>query len=177
METTVEEEVMKDEPLMFDLLEKKDLEEEVNGQRMISLNVETKVGDLEGFPGDLEKITAARTTKRGTRIYGGGFKYNKETGILSLEIATPIPEYYPEIPSQLVGTTFADFCWLLSTGTTAQNVGQVSTPFNAAAEYGDLTWLVPAKFCDDVVEMMNILNNFILEGNLFQAIMYGPIYI
>lgn len=162
--------------LAFDLITPDDFLKERDQERMIGVDVVTHVGALEHWPDELKDVIMARTTKRGTRVYAMDLAYNKETENISFTIAECLPKQVTAYCSRKIGTTFPDFCWLLSDGTTAENIGQVRTKFADDGEFGDLTWWLPAKFCDDVVEAMHIMNNFILEGNLFQAIMYGPRY-
>ena len=169
-----ESEVTDGSKVRFDFIEEHHMKEEIGDQNVISVEVDTHVGKLENWPEDLEKVIMARTTNRGTRVYAGNIKYNKESGVISFDVGTCVPRYITKIEERNIGTTFPDLCWLLSEGTTRQNVDQSQTKFREDAEFGDLTWLLPAKFCDDLVEAMHIMNSWILEGSLYQAIIYGP---
>ena len=167
--------------LKFDLLDKKAFEDEIeSGAKCISIGVQTKVGELSEWPEQFDDLVLARTTPRGSRVYVGGIEYEKETGVISFAIAEEVPTSFPfdrlkdMDDSEGVATTFADFCWIVSQGTTNLNKDEVETPYRDEVPLGDLTWMITDKFADDVLDMMHIMNSFILEGNLYQAIMYGP---
>ena len=172
------------EELSCDIIDRKEFEDETkNDKDYLLVFVDVFVGkDLgEEFNETVKKLNdafVARTTKRGTRFYAGDIEYSNETGIIKFQAGTSVPENYISIVKyihkKMIGTTFADFCFLSSDGTKFHTVDQCSTPFREDCEPGDLTWLLPAKFVDDMVEIMNVKNNHILCGTMQEAIIYGP---
>lgn len=124
----------------------------------------------------MENLAIEKKTKRDTSIYAEGFKCNDD-GLLSFEVWSIPPEslYRFMIPNDpKVATTFPDFCWTLSHGTTAYTEIEVNTKIDSRAEKGDLTWILPSKFCDDFIEIMHALNLTVLEGAMQDAVIYGP---
>jgi len=73
-----------------------------------------------------------------------------------------------------VVTTFPDFCWKLAEGTTPQSKLEVSTPVDDK-DLGDLTAVLPYKFCEDFLESMEVLNTAILAGLMRDAVLTGPV--
>jgi len=165
--------------LKFDVLTLKQAEEEIGLEaRVIYLDIETFVGEVEKWPEDLENVVIARTTMRGNRVYASEINYNKDKNTVSFSIASSLPSYFPKeiVTDNKVATTYMDFCWLLSEGTTALNKNEVETPYREDCVLGDLNWLIPSKFSDDFVEMMHVMNDVVLNGQLSQSIIYGPKY-
>lgn len=122
--------------------------------------------------------------------------FSFSSDVLHFAIHTELPrsalDYYPtrlnrkdgRLPP-VIATTFADFCWVVSEGTTRENVEQVKTPVPSMIKFeqneimrpvvlGDLSWALPSKFADDLIECMHALNTTVLEGILEDAVMYGP---
>lgn len=73
-------------------------------------------------------------------------------------------------------TTFPDLCWLYSDGTTPENVVEVFTEARVGKEYkpGDLSWHLPSKYMDDLIEMIHTLNPTFMSGLMQDCIVYGP---
>jgi len=192
MELQVKDTVQKDkqpfenfEELPCDIIDQKAYDQEIDGETRcsLSIHVEVLIGknlgeDFQEAVNKLGKAIVARTTKRGTRFYAGDIEYNPTTGIISFDAGTVIPDYivdgFKHYSKNKLGTTFADFCFLNSEGTKFFTKDQCSTPFRDDATPGDLTWVLPAKFVDDMVEMMSIMNNLILAGTMEESILYGP---
>ena len=138
----------------------------------------------------LESLALRRRTKRGTDLNVSSFNYSSETQTLRFAIWTKMPQlaadfYLPSFhisPSDLpiIATTFPDFCWLMSEGTTPENIVQSRTSpakeiDGRKVELGDLAWVLPSRFADDLIEAMHILNEAFFEGILEDAIIYGPL--
>ena len=172
------------EELPCDLIDQETFEDETkDADNFISIDVDVFIGkvmneDFQEAVRELGEIYVARTTKRGTRFYCGDISYNSDTGIIQFKAGTPAPHHFTNKVQYknkpVIGTTFADFCFMNADGTKYHTIDQCQTPFRDEAEPGDLTWILPAKFVDDVVEMMSIMNNLILGGSMEEAIMYGP---
>jgi len=164
--------------LKFDLLTDAQVQEEISDDaREIFLDVETFVGEVEQWPEELENTVVARTTFRGSRVFASDINYSKERQTVSFKVSTIVPEYFPEnLEDKNIATTYMDFCWLLSDGTTALNKNEVETPYKEDCQLGDLNWMIPSKFSDDFVEMMQVMNDVVLNGELSQAVIYGPKY-
>ena len=175
------------EELPCDIIDQETFDQEViDDNDFIFVEVDVFVGkelgkDFQDAVDKLNQAYVARTTKRGTRFYAGDIEYKSKTGIIFFKCGTAAPSYFYDkityTSDRPTGTTFADFCFLNSEGTKFHNLDQCSTPFRKDANPGDLTWLLPAKFVDDMVEMMSIMNNLILGGTMEESILYGPILI
>lgn len=121
-------------------------------------------------------------TKRQTELKAGSFHWDSD--VLYFEVVTRIPDreskFYDNSSDVCIVTSFPDFCWRLSHGTTPENVDQVSTRIDKEmrdrrVELGDLTWAIPSKFADDLIELLHVLNSTVFEGILDEAIIYGPL--
>lgn len=131
-------------------------------------------------------------TVRQSQMMIGNFKWDSD--ILTFDIKTKLPqlagEFYMPVcaPQYLfklsmlpcVATSFPDFCWRVSHGTTPENVGQVQVKIaetidNRPVKIGDLSWVLPSKFTDDLIEVMATLNNTIFDSILDESLLYGPL--
>ena len=113
--------------------------------------------------------------KRGTE-FAITFK-NEVDGIVTMEIGTIIPNRYADyvLAGDIVATTFPDLCWLYGEGTTHDTIKEVGTELRKGVEVGDLTWILPSKFLDDLIECIYSLNSQAFEGILGDSIIYGPL--
>ena len=172
------------EELPCDIIDQEQFDEETKEYKnFLSVNVEVFVGkdlnqDFMKATDTLSEVFVARKTKRGTRFYAGDIEYSPSSGLIKFKAGTGVPDYYKGMitlsTKNKMGTTFADFCFLSADGTKFHTKDQCSTPFRTDSTPGDLTWLLPAKFVDDMVEMMSIMNNLILGGTMQESILYGP---
>lgn len=117
-----------------------------------------------------------KVTKRGTDFYCS-FRQSEEK--LTIDFFTKIPTTIPSFlndTNYIVATTFVDMCWLYSDGTTNQSAEEVATEFRKGDDVilGDLTWALPSKFVDDLVEMVHTINPDFMSGLMQDAIVYGP---
>jgi hypothetical protein len=132
----------------------------------------------------MSKVVLVRNTHRKTSIYVRDFNVNTPN-TFNFVIETEIPPCLERVMGEshvdygaigkLIATTFPDFCWMHAEGTTPLTVGEVRTKIREDAELGDLTWHLPSKFADDLIETMHCLNLDILEGVLQDSVLYGPI--
>lgn len=149
--------------------------------------VEVKMSPAVKESGILD-LALKRHTKRGTELNISNFSFDSNRETIGFVISAKIPPISSAYYMRAIGagvtpkiaTTFPDFCWLLSEGTTRENVIQSrTTPVdyidNAKVELGDLTWALPSRFADDLIEAMHVLNNALFEGLLEDAILYGPL--
>lgn len=172
------------EELSCDVIDFETFEQETKDENHhLSVDVEVFVGkdlneDFQKAAETLGEVFVARTTKRGTRFYAGDINYDPKSGLVTFKAGTVVPDYFVErfnfLKKGKIGTTFADFCFLSADGTKFHTKDQSSTPFREDSTPGDLTWVLPSKFVDDMVEMMSIMNNLILGGTMQEAILYGP---
>lgn len=161
---------------IFDMMTSKQFSKEHGGEKHIAICVKTKMDvDVKS----LEDVVFYKLSKRGTRIFIGGFE-NRD-GILQLSIAEKIHDsfsnFYDKKTNIPIAMTFADFCWVISDGTTSKSLIEVSTPIEQNCTLGDLTWVLPSKFADDVIEAMHSLNVEILDGIMNDSILYGPLFL
>lgn len=110
-----------------------------------------------------------------------GSKFNvvlehKYKDVLTFQIGVAIPEEYSCFfkSDKIFATTFPDLCWLHAEGTTPTTLEEVMTPLRPNISLGDLTWLLPSKFLDDLIEAIHSLNQVFLDGILGDGIVYGP---
>ena len=165
------------------------------GANFIAVSVDIKMPKefLEAVK-QMENIVLKRLTSRKTPIYTRDFRGGE--GVLTFITEAPLPKTYHDayrltrmledysvqigsnihVINKPVATTFPDFCWTLSEGTSPHTVIEVQTPVAKGAVLGDLTWVLPSKFCDDLIENMHALNQNILEGTMQDAILYGPFF-
>lgn len=126
-------------------------------------------------------LVMQKLTKRKDSLYIVFKEYNKEAQRLTFMVAAPIGEnvfkFYTSSEDQpVVGTTFPDFCWYHSEGTTPDTALEVETKFRNGALMGDLTWYLPSRFADNLIEIMHTLNQSFLEGLMQDTIIYGPLF-
>lgn len=98
-----------------------------------------------------------------------------------LKIMTDMPKAYygyhhSNVDNDTIANTFADFCWIYSEGTNDLNKDEVDTHYRDGVVLGDLTWVLPSKFSDDIIEVLHIFNQRVANGILEDAIIYGPFY-
>jgi hypothetical protein len=106
-----------------------------------------------------------------------------EAHVISFIVEATLPARAAEIYRDGVGigntrhvaTSFPDFCWRLANGSTIATALELRLPRNEASELGDLTWLLPSKFADDLLEVLHALNDDLLHGALQESWMYGPL--
>lgn len=131
--------------------------------------------DVDYAPLIEHDLVMMRKTKRNEEIFLKLKSY--KDGMLTLDLIQPCPEQIAELYSNFnfktVGTTFMDFCWYHSSGTTEASADEIDTPFRENAEKGDLTWWMPVHACDNLVEVLHVLNQSFLEGILEESIIYG----
>lgn len=139
---------------------------------MMEADIATKVDYSELIEKDLVMM---RKTKRNEELFLKLKSY--ENGILTLMFAQPCPQeiaqMYQDHKKEFVGTTFMDFCWYHSSGTTETTIDEINTPFRDDAEKGNLTWWMPVHACDNLIEVLHVLNQSFLEGILEESVIYG----
>ena len=118
-----------------------------------------------------------KITKRNTKMY---CTFEQQAEKLIIRFATILPKdfkrtYHPVYGHQIC-TTFVDLCWLYSEGTTTQSLEEVETQPREGVATGDLTWLLPSRFTDDLIEMIHTINPEFMSGLMRDAIVYGPYY-
>ena len=115
-----------------------------------------------------------KLTKRNTKMHCR-FKQTEEKLIIifSTKASDDYLKFVELKPSNIF-TTFVDMCWLYSEGTTAVTINEVETKPRAEYNPGDITWLMPSKFADDVIEMIHTINPEFMSGLMQDAIVYGP---
>jgi uncharacterized FAD-dependent dehydrogenase len=130
---------------------------------------------------ELATLHLTRLTKRGTTMYIRGFCVKNST--FTFFVQTELPACFSDVyesenlnAAKPLATTFQDFCWLQAEGTTNKTALEIPTSAPTNTQLGDLTWVVPSKFADDLIECMHALNLTILEGTMYDAMMYGPIF-
>ena len=87
--------------------------------------------------------------------------FDGENNDFCIEIRTEVPERYFELlpnMDKLIATTFSDFCWIHSEGTTPDTLREVDTELLGGTDLGDLTWVLPSKMADDIIEVLHIFN-------------------
>lgn len=132
----------------------------------------------------LDPLRFTRKTKRGSLMHYHGFRFDPETQVLKFLISTEVPLSYQATYGKLLlddslpitAMIFTDFCWVYSEGTTDRTILEVTTPVAEWAVLGDLTWLLPSKFADDLIESVHAMNEGILSGIMANAILYGPFF-
>ncbi len=128
----------------------------------------------------LGEIQFEWTTKRKTTVHVHSFKYDAERKVMAFSISTMVPETYRKVMTGysgvIIANAFPDFCWTLSDGTNNLNKLEVTTPYREGAELGDLTWILPSKFADDLIEALHVMNSAVIEGFMQNSVIYGPFY-
>jgi hypothetical protein len=118
-----------------------------------------------------------KITKRNTKMFCT-FEQKPET--LTIRFAAILPkkfkETYKVVYGKQIATTFPDLCWLYAEGTTPTSVMEVETKQRENSELGDLLWLLPSRFTDDLIEMIHTINPEFMSGLMRDAIVYGPYY-
>lgn len=159
----------------LDFITSKEVSEELNGS--LGYGVEIDIDTTVDFKDFLDQeMVLVRRTMRGNTYYID-LKHDGET--LTFKVLTSIDErygkYFPDYEGLgRIATTFPDLCWIHSDGTTPENKDEVMTGYRDGYQLGDLTWLLPSKFVDDLVEVMHVLNQSLFEGILQESIVYGP---
>ena len=140
-----------------------------------SINVDCFV-DMDKAP-DLSDLIFKKTTKRGTNLFVYDFVYSNgrfgfTVGAKPHEsfILTYIPTNYELCMS------FIDFCWIMSEGTTKESAQEHNTVVGDKMKLGDLTWCLPSKFADDLIDVVGLMNHYVLSGILEDCFLYGPIF-
>lgn len=142
------------------------------------LTVEVEI--LSDTDAGLNQLRFERMTKRGTLVHFWGFSHDPERKILKMNISTEVGEAFLKTHGYLtspvqIANTFSDFCWIMSEGTKNESLLEVKTPLREGkVELGDLTWVLPSKFADDLIEAVHVMNATVLEGMMMDAILYGP---
>jgi hypothetical protein len=149
--------------------------------RMVMVEVHAAVAVV---PPELTQLRMSRRTKRRSSLWAADFRdlgpAPKSGRIMSFLVAAEMPDGYADVwgPSfargRVVAMTFADFCWMCSSGTTPESALEISFPAPSFAVPGDLTWALPAKFVDDLVETLYALNQDVLEGRMMDSWLVGP---
>jgi len=126
-------------------------------------------------------------TKRSTLVHFMDFDYNEETKTLTFFIGEQASEswsdYYGShiVPCRehlpVYATAFPDYCFIIGEGSKPEHFIEVRTKVRPSAKAGDLTWLLPSKFADDILEAVHVMNATVLEGLMFDSILYGPFYL
>jgi hypothetical protein len=124
----------------------------------------------------INKCSLEKLTKRNSIFYVW-FKCTEEK--TTIYFATKVPDEYfatHRFSDTIFATTFPDLCWIYSEGTTDKNIGEVATAIREGKEYktGDLSWHLPSKYLDDLIEMLHTVNPTFLSGLMQDAICYGP---
>jgi hypothetical protein len=124
----------------------------------------------------INKCSLEKLTKRNSTFYVW-FKSTEER--TTIYFATKVPQDYfltHKVSETIFATTFPDLCWIYSEGTTPENVGEVATQMREGKEYktGDLSWHLPSKYLDDLIEMLHTVNPTFMSGLMQDAIVYGP---
>lgn len=118
-----------------------------------------------------------KITKRGTQMH---CRFLQFTDKLIITFETKVPSYFDSttkiVGEKVYATTFPDLCWLYSEGTTAQTMEEVVTKPRFEYNPGDLMWLLPSRFVDDLIEMIHTINPEFMSGLMQDAIVYGPYY-
>lgn len=158
----------------FEIIPFKDSSSIKSESGFIGVEVDVAMGNPNLEPGLCFRIP----TRRNTTIYMTNFQHDAEKNILSFNVSAALPknEYPEEFEDQMeyIGTTFSDFCWKHSEGTTPESLQEVETKVREGFRLGDLTWLLPSKFADDLVDAMYFANASVLSGIMEEAIIYGP---
>lgn len=145
---------------------------------MITVEVQCKLAEDPGLDG----VRLKWSSRRKSELHFHGFRYEKEAQLLCFNVSEELPEYFKAIfcdeihdNAPIVATTFPDFCWIHNAGTTSETAMEVDTPIQEYAILGDLTWLLPAKFADNLIDSVHLINSSFELGGLFgNAVLYGP---
>lgn len=118
-----------------------------------------------------------KITKRNTKMF---VTFDQKEDKLIIRFSCKLPDsfkktYSPKYNQQYL-TTFPDLCWLYAEGTTSQTLSEVETRPREGVEPGDLIWLLPSRFADDLIEMIHTINPEFMSGLMQDAIVYGPYY-
>lgn len=166
---------------IFDSASREDFEKMKNKMKhgILSVQAETILSVDQSVIDAIKEAVIYKQTKRGSLIFLDNFRL--ENGLFKFNISAPIhrsfADVYSEIESaDIIATSFVDFCWMISDGTTAKNAIEVDTPFRDKANLGDLTQVLPSKFADDLIEAMHSLNIDFFEGILSDTNLYGPYF-
>ncbi len=138
---------------------------------IVECDIDTKI-ELEW----IEKISLEKITKRNSKFYVW-FKTTDTT--TTIYFATEVPKDFfltHCISETIIATTFPDLCWIHSDGTTPENVNEIATKMREGKEYktGDLTWHLPSKYLDDLIEMLHTINPSFMSGLMQDGLLYGP---
>ena len=140
---------------------------------MMEVDIDTEVDYSKLVEHDM---VMKRMTKRNEPVYVKLARYEEKT--LTLQVLQPCPEgvvkMYDSWEDKPVGTTFMDFCWYHSEGSNDSTLDEIETKFREDnAQPGNLTWYLPVHACDNLVEVLHVLNQSFLEGILEDSIIYG----
>lgn len=124
----------------------------------------------------LNEVVLLKKTKRETPFF---LKFLTESdSTLTIAAFTYMPKVEGEIlqytQDKVIGNTFIDLCWLAGDGTTEATVEEVLTKKREGASWGDLSYVLPSKFIDDLIEVMHTVNPSLLGGMMQETIIYGP---
>ncbi len=110
-------------------------------------------------------------------------EYNTEKKRLTMKLVQKFEKKYVVFYKEhyeKIGTTFPDLCWYYSEGTTSENKIEVETKFREEnVQFGDLSWVLPTRFIDNIIETINLINQSpkFFNGLLRDSIIYGPYFI
>ncbi|MDZ4810778.1 MAG: hypothetical protein SGI96_21285 [Bacteroidota bacterium] len=132
--------------------------------------------DIENNPG-LEGLIFEKTTKRGSKVFV--YSFSHADGCLKFSVGTKPHKSFLEtyeFKNNSICMAFMDFCWVLSDGTTNESAQENKTRVDPSLKLGDLTWCLPSKFADDVIDVIGLLNVSVLSGIMENSFLYGPIF-
>ncbi len=91
--------------------------------------------------------------------------------LVSMRLPEGISHSIQEFP---MVTSFSDFCWFHGNEKLdTKHTPETSTEVDRAYNYGDLGWVIPCRFADRLIDTLGMLNDFLLEGVLENALIYG----
>ncbi len=94
--------------------------------------------------------------------------------VLSFIAHMRIPKGIAVAKADIVGTSFADFCWLCGNeAVKADHVPETLTEMPPGVSYGDIGWRLPCRFADRLLGALDKANAFLLSGALEDALLYG----
>lgn len=93
---------------------------------------------------------------------------------LSFYASMKLPEGRRLPNTPVVATSFTDFCWFSGNeNLKPDHTPEVETKVTGGFNYGDIGWSLPCRFADRLLDALGTANDFILEGILQDAIIYG----
>lgn len=114
---------------------------------------------------------------RGATVTLSDFKTHdrgEDSKVFSFIASMRIPDNVMLPPRSEVVMSYQDFCWYQGHEATKPDlVPDTTTVVVGPAVYNDIGWYLPCRFADRLLEALGMANDFLFQGVLENALIYG----